>query len=202
MDKMQSIINEDELDPITLERRRMVQRQITAAAAQIEQANKNMIRKFPAFLFKRDFLDWLRGAPVTDPHLRQKAWIEIAGDCFSPVDLTDEQGKVVIRVPGLHNKERFSPSKNIDDEKSTGDMTDLAMRMGRIMPNQVPNMVEDVLIDKFKNMIDKSGDSEEINRWLSLYKYFNTGLYEPNKNKQSNAKKNISEDGDELDIEY
>jgi len=75
----------------------------------------------PEDVFVRYFLDYFKN-PMEDSHLLYK-WIELAGGHYNEVDLIDNNGDVVITVPGLY------ASPDIDNVgMSTYNFADIAAR--------------------------------------------------------------------------
>ena len=132
-------------------------------------------KKFPAELFKKDFLRLFTGQIPEGEAKDNNAiavWIAIAGSPHMPVDLIDENGTVVAQVPALFNSDKFIKN-NSDNDRGVfvNAVTDLEN-----MRKSHPRLAYQAYMARLLPYAEKLTTDIGINNlegWIKLFKYFN-----------------------------
>jgi hypothetical protein len=203
LSKLKSVVAEDTLDPITRSRRKELAQRVQFARKHMNEGNQALIRTFPEFLFKRDFLDWISGQPVTYPDQRMAMWIELTGSPWMPINLTGPDGKVTIQVPALHNSFKFQPQNNLENRGSAGAGAMRAHLYAQVSPTQANTMLENVLYERVLNIVAPEEDIAEHEKWRKLYAHFGIDIDSIGKVKPNEAKPAADKPSDDgLEIEW
>lgn len=141
----------------------------------LEKENR---KKFPAELFRMDFLSVFKGEK-TNKEIEEgnymSIWIAIAGGPHLPVDLIDDSGTIVAIVPALINADKFNKNSSEDDrgvfENAAREMADLRvinprLAMGRYLQRLIP----------YADSLTRSeNEILQDDKWNQLFDYFNNG---------------------------
>ena len=98
-------------------------------------------------------------------------WITIAGSRYAPVDVYDQLGQTLFRVPGL-----FSSGLNVTDHENSSSVRDIihGFTQRQVMPPKVANdYILNELYSKSEDLaIGTSPNAENERLWSEVFKYY------------------------------
>lgn len=183
------------LDPIGQLNLKVLKDRIAQQKEQFAKMNLNAIRTIPENIFITHFLPFFAGEGSKNIDEVLETWHRISGNNFTPVNIVDNKGNVVIQVPPIHNGEYFKPIVNRKIDMA------YHMRVAReksmASPKLGERIVSEQLGEKLSEMIEDSDHSEVTEKWMALFKHYKKNVKAMD---VSNGEKPVEDDGD--DFEY
>lgn len=149
------------------------------------------VNKIPKDIFFYHFLPLFSGQDYTRKDELLPIWYQIAGATNKPVDVVDDKGKVIVRVPPVQNNYLIAPIT-----KRTGSMhyeAEQAKQYAQASPLQGEAMLNGSLTRTAMAISAIEDQSDIYQQWLKVFEAFGIKKQEPN-DKSSSM--------DEDDLEY
>lgn len=154
-----------------------------------------VLRKFPVQLFERFFLPFFCGEFNQEHHRIIGEWIKISGSVYNPVNLINEAGEVVAKVPPINDNTIFTP---ITDRKiDMGWVVKEAKEKAAISPVLANTIIVNALHERIVEMLKDRDKSTVAKEWIELFKYF--GKVTNDQFPQLTQKTNATEQDDEFE---
>ena len=128
------------------------------------------VNQLPEKLFVTNFLPFFCGErdPEKDPDFFV-FWVSIAGSPVSEVEIIDERGKPLFRVPPLNDTTIIKPDRTVKNSINFSQIITMAKMYANMTPTAGQNALMNGLGEKYKELQAKSEifDKNTI-RWLDI----------------------------------
>ena len=129
------------------------------------------INKMPESVFKEFFLPYFNGEEeiTNDNHIIAK-WVEFSGGVYNPVDIVDNSGEIITRIPQL--------IKNSDTNRDKSNSIDYSTIVSEFnLRSKRSSVAGDAYLDKTLNVVGKTiieDESGSKSDWAKALKVFKT----------------------------
>jgi|JFJP01.1.fsa_nt_gi hypothetical protein len=131
---------------------------------------KYNVRNIPDIMFRTYFLPYFSGEMEDSDNEVLSTWINIAGSTYSAVNILDNNGKVIARVPPIHDRDVISPIVNRNEDLSY--IFKLAREKASLSPRLANNIVNDELNNRLNNLSADHDSSTLEKEWIELFQYY------------------------------
>lgn len=118
--------------------------QIDGIADSLEQAGSN-ISVLQERLFVRIFLPFFCGEEVQEKEKIMQAWINTAGGQYKPIDVVNEKGEVIYRVPPLFDREAWITNIPNHSQPALSDVATTAQQLANVSPRRAQAYLDNEL---------------------------------------------------------
>lgn len=157
-------------NPVREIQSRALDEKIKQMKEDFDQLDKLNIRSIPENIFVFNFLPFFCGEKVENSNYLLNTWLDIAGSNYKPVNVVDNNGKVVITVPPIHDNNAIEPVTNRRDDLSY--MFRESREKSTLSPNLGINIVNDALGSRFHKVIRDTQNSPIKEKWLALFRHY------------------------------
>lgn len=145
--------------------------ELKAGFAALAQSNT---RSVPENIFVTHFLPLFCGESQENKSVLLDNWYAIAGTPYSPVNVVDIYGNVIVTVPPILNREVL-PVKIERDNGDLSDVFETAARKAEFSPKLGENHVVNELSKRFLSTIDTSPNDALKAQWAAVFSKYGKG---------------------------
>lgn len=168
----------------------------TAALKRGFQAiEKTATRQVSEEIFLAYYLDLFTGKSTENRDNLLSYWYAIAGTPYTPVDVINSRGEIVVTVPPILNRNTIPVKSDRPQETDLSYVFDVAQQQASLSPTMANNTVANTLTGRFLKEIDSGSVASLKEQWEVLFAH-----YAPKKTIQSAEAQKKKES--ESDFEY
>ncbi len=157
--------------------------------ASMERLN---VRSLPEIMFKTYFLPLFCGESTENADELISQWFNIAGTNYSAVNIVDNNGNFIIRIPPLHDRNTMRPILNRNEDIAYA--FSVAREKASLSPALANNIITNELDARY-NSIANQEYSDLKEEWDKVFKHYG-------KTPNGSEDKNLSSTGDVDEFEF
>lgn len=186
----------DEVDKFVEERRIATNNEISNKSKAIYDAlvTNLEVNKLPEYIFLQSFFPYFSGVkPITEKDDVLGQWVSVAGTPMDEVDIIDDKGTVLFRVPPLVDTSIINPLRSENNNIGIYAIISLANQHRNNIPAVGERLLRDNLAVKAVE-IQKKSEVFETNeqRWISIFARYNQSSN--NSGLSTASKSNLTDD--------
>lgn len=164
------LLNSDQISEADKELLLRVRNQIRATAESLEQVAASDVAKLPEHIFVNVFLPFFAGDPEPRFKVDIGIWAGIAGNPFAEVEIIDNKGVGLFRVPPIYDRSVINSES--DDRVSIAHIVRSAEQMSNMSPIAGMNYLREQLAQR--SVIGDAGEKvgKHLERWKEIFKRY------------------------------
>lgn len=157
----------------------------TAALKRGFQAiEKIATRKVSEEIFLAYYLDLFTGKSSENRDNLLSYWYAIAGTPYTPVDVINSRGEIVVTVPPILNRNTIPVKSDRPQETDLSYVFDVAQQQASLSPTLANNTVANALTGRFLKEIDSGSVVSLKEQWAVLFAHYAPLKAEPEAQKK------------------
>lgn len=198
--KIQAEFGVDITSPLYNQRLDELDKMLDTVVGSLNNDNTVKIAKIEEVYFKNIFLPIFLGETIVSHGATLTDWVSYAGGQYLPVDVIDQQGTVIFRVPAIYSRDVVLA--NIDRSQNIADIMHMAKKHHELSPKSGDAYRVRGLTNVLKNMFSTDNFLANFEDWNSIFKRYGKGFELGVKNNSTAISNDTNQQSNDDDFEY